>query len=70
MPTYAYRCSSCGHEFRKLEKMSADPRPACPACGQHTERQITGGAGLLLKGSRPPAGGPGPCCGGRACNLH
>jgi putative FmdB family regulatory protein len=70
MPTYAYHCPACGHEFQRLEKMSADARPACPTCGERTERQITGGAGLLLKGAQAPGAGPGPCCGGGACNVH
>lgn len=51
MPTYAYRCPKCGHEFQKFHKMSAKARPKCPACGTTAERKITGGAGLLFKGS-------------------
>jgi putative FmdB family regulatory protein len=51
MPTYDYRCSKCGHEFRKFHKMSAKRRPRCPECGASTEQQITGGAGLHFKGS-------------------
>jgi putative FmdB family regulatory protein len=51
MPTYDYRCSKCGHEFRKFHKMSLKGRPRCPKCGASAERQITGGAGLHFKGS-------------------
>ncbi|NLA68180.1 MAG: zinc ribbon domain-containing protein [Gammaproteobacteria bacterium] len=33
MPIYAFRCSSCDHEFDRLQKLS-DPDPAaCPECG-------------------------------------
>ena len=51
MPTYHYRCPSCGHDFERFEKINAKPRPRCPQCGTRAERQISGGAGLLFKGS-------------------
>jgi putative FmdB family regulatory protein len=51
MPTYQYRCPACGHEFERFEKMNAATRAKCPKCGQPAERQISGGAGLLFKGS-------------------
>ena len=25
MPTYEYRCKSCGHEFEEFQTMSSDP---------------------------------------------
>ncbi len=50
MPTYAYRCPSCGHEFDEFQKMSDPPRARCPACDAWGERVITGGGGFLLKG--------------------
>ncbi len=51
MPTYHYRCPSCGHEFERFEKMNAKSRAKCPACGKRAERMISGGAGLVFKGS-------------------
>jgi putative FmdB family regulatory protein len=50
MPTYAYQCPKCGHEFHKFHKMHAR-RPKCPECGTTADRKITGGAGLVFKGS-------------------
>lgn len=50
MPTYEYRCPS-GHEFELLQKMSDRPRAKCPVCGRMSERRISGGAGLIFKGS-------------------
>jgi len=50
MPTYEYRCPA-GHEFEKLQKMSDRSRPRCPECGKPSSRKISGGAGLLFKGS-------------------
>ncbi|HEX2205712.1 MAG TPA: zinc ribbon domain-containing protein [Longimicrobium sp.] len=51
MPTYEYRCPQCGTDFEKFQKMSDDPVAACPKCGADAERRLSGGAGLLFKGS-------------------
>jgi putative FmdB family regulatory protein len=51
MPTYEYRCPACQHEFEKLQNMSDEPGAACPECGAPAERLLSGGAGLLFKGS-------------------
>lgn len=51
MPTYEYRCTSCQHEFEKVQKMSETPGAPCPECGAPSERLLSGGAGLLFKGS-------------------
>jgi len=50
MPTYEYRCPQ-GHEFEKLQKMSDTARVKCPVCGKVGTRKISGGAGLVFKGS-------------------
>jgi len=50
MPTYDYQCSA-GHNFEKIHKMSESPRVKCPVCGKPAARQISGGAGLVFKGS-------------------
>lgn len=50
MPTYEYRCPN-GHEFEKLQKISDPAEAECPECGEKAERMISGGAGLLFKGS-------------------
>jgi len=49
MPTYEYRCPN-GHEFELFQKMSDEPRAACPECGEEAERVLSGGAGFLFKG--------------------
>lgn len=51
MPTYEYRCRECGEEFEKFQRMSDDPVAECPACGKAAERRLSGGAGLVFKGS-------------------
>lgn len=52
MPTYEYRCPN-GHEFDRFHKtMSGAPTElACPECQAVASRQLSGGAGLLFKGS-------------------
>ena len=51
MPTYAYRCTKCEHEFEAFEKMTASPHARkCPVCGGRSMRIISGGAGFLFKG--------------------
>ena len=51
MPTYEYRCPSCQTEFEKFQRMSDEPGAECPNCGAPAERKLSGGAGLLFKGS-------------------
>jgi putative FmdB family regulatory protein len=50
MPTYEYLCPE-GHEFELFQKISEKPRAKCPVCGRMATRQISGGAGLVFKGS-------------------
>lgn len=52
MPTYEFRCPS-GHTFEKFYRKISDAQSEvpCPECGRPAERQLSGGAGLLFKGS-------------------
>jgi putative FmdB family regulatory protein len=50
MPTYEYQCPE-GHGFEKFQKMTDKPRAKCPVCGKSATRKISGGAGLVFKGS-------------------
>ena len=36
MPLYAYRCTTCGNKFEKIQNFSAEPETVCPKCGQAT----------------------------------
>lgn len=52
MPTYVYQCTACGHEYERFESITAKPNKTCPKCHKKKgERQISGGAGLIFKGS-------------------
>ena len=50
MPTYEYQCPE-GHSFEKFQRITESPRASCPVCGKPATRKISGGAGLLFKGS-------------------
>ncbi len=51
MPTYEYRCPQ-GHTFEKFFPSISDKlTAACPTCGKRAKRLISGGAGLVFKGS-------------------
>ena len=50
MPTYEYECPE-GHTFEKFQRISDKPRAKCPVCGKPGTRKISGGAGLVFKGS-------------------
>lgn len=50
MPTYEYECPE-GHVFEKFQKMTDKPRAKCPTCGRPAVRKISGGAGLVFRGS-------------------
>lgn len=52
MPTYEFKCPN-GHVFDKFFRSIGDSQSEvpCPECGETAVRQISGGAGLLFKGS-------------------
>lgn len=52
MPTYEYRCPE-GHEFEHFFSTIGGSKEVmpCPTCGKESQRLVSGGAGLLFKGS-------------------
>jgi|SRR6056297_1786226 len=50
MPTYEYKRED-GTTFEVLQSMSEEPLKVCPTTGQPVKRLISGGTGLLFKGS-------------------
>src|SRR3954469_24186613 len=52
MPTYEFRCPN-GHTFERFYRSigTSEAQTACPECGQMAERIMSGGAGLVFKGS-------------------
>ena len=51
MPTYNYYCINCDSHFSYFQKMSESSFSTCKECGGKIERIITGGTGLIFKGS-------------------
>ena len=50
MPTYGYRCDSCGNEFELRQGFDADPTQECPKCENKARRRIHA-VGVIFKGS-------------------
>lgn len=52
MPTYEYICDDCKNEFETMQSMKEEPLEVCPKCNKNTLRRlITGGVGVIFKGS-------------------
>ncbi len=51
MPTYEYRCNSCGGEFEYVHSMSADPKKTCETCNEDALERLVSGGSFVLKGS-------------------
>lgn len=50
MPTYVYRRED-GSTFEVEQRITEDALTVCPETGQTVQRVITGGTGLIFKGS-------------------
>ena len=54
MPTYDYICNECGERFEHFQPMSSAPLTTYPHCKDEdssVKRLISGGSGLIFKGS-------------------
>jgi putative FmdB family regulatory protein len=74
MPTYEYKCEDCGYTFEKFQGIKDKPSGKCPKCAGKVRRLISGGGGVIFKGSgfhatdyarsdSPACGRDKPCCG-------
>jgi len=65
MPTYAYRCTECGHAFDIRQEFSDSALTECPECGGRLRKQFNSigvtfnGSGFYRTDSRAAAGGSG-----------
>lgn len=50
MPTYEYRCESCG-VFDYFQSITADSLKECPDCGKPVQRLISRNGNIIFKGS-------------------
>ena len=51
MPTYEYECKNCLHHFDAFQAMSDEPLKLCTECSGELRRVVSGGAGVIFKGS-------------------
>ncbi len=49
MPTYEYKCESCG-KFDYWQNITDDPLATCPTCGGSVTRLISRNVGIIFKG--------------------
>jgi putative FmdB family regulatory protein len=49
MPTYGYRCTACGHEFERMQKITDPALTACESCDGPV-RKILYPVGIAFKG--------------------
>lgn len=60
MPTYAYQCGACGHEFEQYLKIIDRDMPLsseCPNCGEHEVQRIPSlGLGFTMDKAPPLSG--------------
>ena len=50
MPTYEYRCKSCGQHLEVQQAFTDDPLTECPTC-EGPLRKVFGNIGITFKGS-------------------
>jgi putative FmdB family regulatory protein len=51
MPTYEYRCKSCGHDLEVQQSFTDDALTTCPSCGEAALRKVFGNIAVTFKGS-------------------
>ena len=51
MPTYEYECRKCGNHFERFQSIMAEPVKRCPKCHGSVHRVLSGGSGIIFKGS-------------------
>ncbi len=51
MPTYEYKCESCGYVFEEFQSIHDEPIKVCPKCGGPVRKLISSSYGVIFKGS-------------------
>ena len=52
MPTYEYRCKTCGEHLEVVQSFTDDALTDCPSCGGAGQlRKVFGSIGITFKGS-------------------
>lgn len=51
MPTYEYRCKSCGEHLEVVQSFTDDALTKCPSCKKKQLRKVFSAPGVTFKGS-------------------
>jgi putative FmdB family regulatory protein len=52
VPTYHYHCKECGYEFERFSSITSYSKELeCPVCRGKASLSISGGTGMIFKGS-------------------
>ena len=51
MPTYEYRCKSCGHTLEVVQSFTDEALTKCPSCKKKQLKKVFGSIGITFKGS-------------------
>ena len=51
MPTYEYRCKSCGHALEVVQSFTDETLTKCPNCKRKQLKKVFGSIGITFKGS-------------------
>lgn len=62
MPTFDFKCDSCGHQFSEFVSIKDKDKVRCPECGGTASQRFTGFMYISRGGST--SSGTGSCSGG------
>lgn len=51
MPNYTYKCTACNYQFNKIQSFISKPLKKCPKCNGSVKKIISGGAGVIFRGT-------------------
>jgi putative FmdB family regulatory protein len=51
MPTYEYQCEKCDELFEYFQQITEAPKAVCEKCGGKLTKLLSGGSGLIFKGT-------------------
>ncbi|MCF7833513.1 MAG: zinc ribbon domain-containing protein [Candidatus Marinimicrobia bacterium] len=51
MLNYEYKCKNCGEHLTRYQNMTDEPLSICPSCGGKLVRLLSGGGGVIYKGT-------------------
>ncbi|MGI6555011.1 MAG: FmdB family zinc ribbon protein [Bacillota bacterium] len=68
MPTYDFRCGSCGSRFSVFTAINRKNDVKCSTCGSSNVAQVFSGLNFLSKGRSSNSGSGKKSCPGHSCS--